>query len=174
MDADGDGLGDNQSGTDADYLDDADNDGYNDSVDLLPNFASPGDLDADGCPDDEDVFPSDASECTDFDQDGVGDNGDTDDDNDGWSDTDEIRLGADALNQPRFPLSPSKWSYRAPPSASVHGTSSASSEGDRSLFGCIFGFLTWGEVERSDSRSVYAWRPPEEGWRRLPPIGNMR
>ena len=48
-DADGDGLGDNQSGTDADpSLFDGDNDGYPDNVDILPNIASPGDLDNDG------------------------------------------------------------------------------------------------------------------------------
>ena len=49
-DADGDGLGDNQSGTDPDlHLFDFDNDGFIDAIDILPKFASPGDLDADGC-----------------------------------------------------------------------------------------------------------------------------
>ena len=53
-DADEDGLGDNQSGTDADpFLNDFDNDGFNDSIDILPKLASPGDLDADGCLDEE-------------------------------------------------------------------------------------------------------------------------
>jgi len=103
-DYDGDGLGDNQNGTDADpYLNDLDNDGFNDTVDLLPRFASPGDMDADGCLDEVDLFPEDSRECFDFDSDGEGDNADPDDDNDGWADTDELREGTDPysnLSQP--------------------------------------------------------------------------
>ena len=40
LDEDGDGLGDNQSGTDADPFLDFDNDGFNDSIDILPKLAS--------------------------------------------------------------------------------------------------------------------------------------
>ena len=57
------------------------------------NVASPGfplmfDADNDGCSqqDNLDVFPFDSSECTDWDEDGVGDNADEDDDNDGVND----------------------------------------------------------------------------------------
>ena len=61
LDEDGDGLGDNQLGTDADpYLNDFDNDGYNDTIDILPRLASPGDLDADGCMDEDDAFVDNA------------------------------------------------------------------------------------------------------------------
>ena len=104
-DADGDGLGDNLTGTDADpYLNDFDNDGYNDSVDPLPKLASPGDLDNDGCLDVDDAFPSDYKECLDFDGDGEGDNADTDDDNDGWADTDEMRRGTDPFSSAETPV----------------------------------------------------------------------
>jgi hypothetical protein len=104
-DADGDGLGDNLTGTDADpYLNDFDNDGYNDSVDPLPKLASPGDLDNDGCLDADDVFPSDYKECLDSDGDGEGDNADTDDDNDGWADTDEMRRGTDPFSSAETPV----------------------------------------------------------------------
>ena len=37
----------------------------------------------------DDLFPLNATEFSDFDMDGLGDNADTDDDNDGWMDTDE-------------------------------------------------------------------------------------
>ena len=105
IDEDGDGLGDNQLGTDADpYLNDFDNDGYNDSIDILPKLSSPGDLDADGCLDGNDVFPSNPQECLDNDGDGEGDNADVDDDNDGWTDTDEIRLGTDPFNSAEEPV----------------------------------------------------------------------
>ncbi len=104
-DLDGDGLGDNQSGTEADpYLDDFDNDGYNDSIDILPKFASPGDLDGDGCLDEDDAFPSDARECSDADGDGVGDNADADDDNDGALDTEEAIAGTNQFSSSSKPI----------------------------------------------------------------------
>ncbi|MDP6906697.1 MAG: hypothetical protein QF440_04700, partial [Candidatus Thalassarchaeaceae archaeon] len=105
IDQDGDGLGDNLSGTDADpYLFDFDNDGYNDSIDILPKLSSPGDHDNDGCPDLEDLFPLDYKECSNFDGDEEGDNADTDDDNDGWTDTDEVRLGTDPNDPDDYPI----------------------------------------------------------------------
>ena len=105
LDEDGDGFGDNQSGTDADpYLNDLDNDGYNDSIDILPRLSSPGDLDNDGCMDEEDVFPANSLECLDTDGDGIGNNADADDDNDGWTDADEGREGTDALNPNDTPV----------------------------------------------------------------------
>jgi len=104
-DSDGDGLGDNQSGTDADpYLNDEDNDGYNDTIDILPKFASPGDLDADECMDEDDAFPSNPLECLDSDGDGIGNNADADDDNDEWTDADEIRAGTDSLSANETPV----------------------------------------------------------------------
>ena len=105
LDEDDDGLGDNQSGTNADpFLNDFDNDGYNDSIDPLPKFASPGDLDNDGVLDEEDLFPEDFREWADNDNDGTGDNADTDDDNDGWSDADEVREGTDPLSSSEQPV----------------------------------------------------------------------
>ena len=40
--------------------------------------------------DTNDVFPFDATESSDFDSDGIGDNADTDDDNDGVLDTNDV------------------------------------------------------------------------------------
>jgi len=105
LDQDGDGLGDNLSGNNPDpYLFDFDNDGYNDSIDPLPKLASPGDLDNDGTPDVDDLFPEDFREWADADGDGEGDNADTDDDNDGWADTDEVRLGTDPFGAADVPI----------------------------------------------------------------------
>jgi len=105
IDGDGDGLGDNLTGDNADpYLNDFDNDGYPDNIDILPKFYSPGDLDNDGCFDDVDVFPADMRECFDNDEDGEGNNADTDDDNDGWADTDERRLGTDPFDANNVPV----------------------------------------------------------------------
>jgi hypothetical protein len=104
-DADGDGLGDNLTGDNADpYLNDFDNDGYPDNIDILPKLYSPGDHDNDGCFDDVDVFPTNANECFDFDGDGDGDNADPDDDNDGWADTDERRLGTNPFDANEVPV----------------------------------------------------------------------
>jgi len=104
-DQDGDGYGDNLSGNDPDpYLFDFDNDGYNDSIDPLPMLASPGDIDNDGCPDEEDAFLTDFRECRDFDGDGIGDNADPDDDNDGWADTDEVRQDTDPFDASDYPV----------------------------------------------------------------------
>ena len=104
-DEDGDGLGDNQSGTNPDpFLFDRDNDGYNDSIDVWPLLASPGDMDNDGVPDDEDDFPANAQETRDTDGDGVGNNADIDDDDDGVLDTAEIEAGTDPLDPTSRPV----------------------------------------------------------------------
>jgi hypothetical protein len=96
-DGDGDGLGDNQSGNNPDpYLNDSDNDGYNNSVDTFPwNPTQHEDLDGDGLGDNTsgtaadpypndtdndgtnntvDPFPLDPTQWEDNDQDGYGDN----------------------------------------------------------------------------------------------------
>ena len=104
-DDDEDGLGDNLTGTDADpFLNDFDNDGYNDSIDVLPKLYSPGDLDNDGYLDDDDWAPRDYREWADFDDDGKGDNEDPDDDNDGYADTDEIRQKTDPYDDSSVPV----------------------------------------------------------------------
>ena len=71
---------------------------------ILPLYFSPGDLDADGCLDEDDEFPRNKDECTDTDGDGEGDNSDVDDDNDGWSDNEEARLGTDPLSSSDVPV----------------------------------------------------------------------
>jgi len=83
---------------------DGDNDGYADNIDILPNIASPGDLDNDGVLDEDDLFPADYRESKDSDGDGEGDNADVDDDNDGWTDTDEIRQGSDPYSSSVQPV----------------------------------------------------------------------
>ena len=104
-DEDGDGFGDNQSGNNPDpYLFDFDNDGYNDSTDVLPKLASPGDLDNDGTPDGVDDFPSNPMEIRDFDGDGVGDRTDPDDDNDGVLDDAELNAGTDPYDADSKPI----------------------------------------------------------------------
>jgi chitinase len=55
------------------------------------------DSDGDGVPDDQDDFPNDPEEYLDTDGDGVGNNADTDDDNDGMPDTWEVTYGLDPL-----------------------------------------------------------------------------
>lgn len=53
------------------------------------------DTDGDGVTDTQDTFPNDPNEWQDTDKDGIGDNADIDDDNDGISDTDELKYGLD-------------------------------------------------------------------------------
>ena len=57
-----------------------------------------GDIDGDGVPNGFDAFPDDPLESSDFDDDGIGDNADRDDDNDLLPDVWESRFGYDALN----------------------------------------------------------------------------
>ena len=104
-DGDGDGLGDNPEGNSPDpFLNDYDNDGFNDTVDILPQLYSPGDMDADGVPDKEDVFMDDPYEWSDNDGDGIGDNTDSDDDNDGYSDVVEDAEGTDRNDASSTPV----------------------------------------------------------------------
>jgi len=50
-----------------------------------------------------DVFPFNPKESRDTDGDGIGDNADTDDDNDGWSDKEEKKQGTNPLDKLSFP-----------------------------------------------------------------------
>jgi PKD domain/Bacterial TSP3 repeat len=61
------------------------------------------DEDNDGIPDWEDAFPHDPTETRDTDGDGIGDNADRDDDNDGYSDLDELACGSDPLDAASVP-----------------------------------------------------------------------
>ena len=70
----------------------------------FPRFASPGDLDNDGCMDGVDAFKDNPRECMDSDGDKIGDNADDDDDNDGWNDAAEIRAGTDPLDPNDTPV----------------------------------------------------------------------
>lgn len=92
-DTDGDGVGNIKDFDD-------DNDGLSDAeeVSLGTNSLNP-DTDGDKARDGIDIFPLDAKEWRDSDQDGLGDNQDLDDDNDGLSDDDEVFVfGTNPLN----------------------------------------------------------------------------
>jgi len=67
---------------------------------VAQNYVLPitNDSDGDGCPDTEDLFPYDASECYDNDGDGIGDNADPNDDNDPLNDDEDA-----------FPFDPTEW-----------------------------------------------------------------
>ena len=70
---------------------DDDNDGVDDGLEFIAG-TNPlkADTDGDGAGDKQDEFPLDPLEQHDFDKDGIGDNADTDDDNDGVLDVDDI------------------------------------------------------------------------------------
>ena len=63
---------------------------------FFPANSNSHDTDGDGVPNDEDAFPNDPSEWIDSDEDGIGDNADTDDDNDGILDVFDFVPRADA------------------------------------------------------------------------------
>ena len=65
-------------------------------TELLLNFVAK-DMDSDGIIDLEDLFPNDPTEWADNDLDGIGDNADPDDDNDGMPDAYETRVGLNPL-----------------------------------------------------------------------------
>jgi CSLREA domain-containing protein len=79
---------------------DTDGDGSKDFPDNCPNTANPdqSDTEGDGIGDACDAFPLDSTESVDTDNDGIGNNADTDDDGDGVWDTDETVCGSDPLN----------------------------------------------------------------------------
>ena len=111
LDSDEDGWGDNQddcvnssgtSTTDLQGCPDADDDGWSDSGDAFPQDATQwSDTDGDGFGDNPngnnpDLFPDNPNEWSDTDEDGFGDNSDLDDDNDGVPDVDDLNPGRDA------------------------------------------------------------------------------
>jgi len=63
------------------------------------------DIDSDGVVTTLDAFPLDATESLDTDDDGIGNNADTDDDNDGYSDQHELEMGSDPLDSADMPRS---------------------------------------------------------------------
>ncbi|MCI5220522.1 MAG: hypothetical protein D3914_15340, partial [Candidatus Electrothrix sp. LOE2] len=87
---------------DQSYFVDYDGDGIKDHLDSYPldptNQSTSLDRDNDGVPDDEDAFPDDSTESVDTDNDGIGNNADTDDDNDGIADDEDA-----------FPLDAAEW-----------------------------------------------------------------
>jgi hypothetical protein len=101
-DSDNDGYGDNSDVfpyNSGEWLD-SDSDGYGDNSDAFPYDSSEWiDSDYDGYGDNSDIFPYDSSEWADSDGDGVGDNSDPypyDYDNDGFSDSVDIKKDGDA------------------------------------------------------------------------------
>ena len=61
------------------------------------------DRDGDGVKDEEDAFPDDSTEWVDTDGDGVGNNADEDDDNDGYTDAEELAAGTDPQDSESTP-----------------------------------------------------------------------
>ena len=61
------------------------------------------DSDLDGVGDSSDAFPQDPTEQVDSEGDGIGNNQDLDDDNDGWFDSLELELGLDPLKSSNCP-----------------------------------------------------------------------
>ena len=108
-DSDGDGVGDNSDAFPNDGAEtiDTDGDGVGDNADQFPNDPTETtDTDGDGVGDEADQFPSDPSETIDTDRDGLGDNQDQDDDNDGFTDAEEIDVGSDPLDAGDEPVRP--------------------------------------------------------------------
>ena len=100
--------------------DDIDGDGIpnDEEIDLGDNSTNTNNPDTDGdgvcdgpatpnasiCTPGPDDFPLDSSETIDTDGDGTGDNADTDDDGDGWSDVDEALCGTNSMSGASIPL----------------------------------------------------------------------
>jgi hypothetical protein len=99
-DTDGDGLSDHAEiityNTNP-LLIDTDTDGSSDYEEVVIRSTDPNDSDTDDDTyiDSSDIFPNDPTEWADNDSDGVGNNADSDDDNDGLTDAKETTLGTD-------------------------------------------------------------------------------
>jgi hypothetical protein len=106
LDSDDDGVGDNADAfpNDASETLDTDGDGVGDNKDAFPTNASETlDRDGDGVGDNADAFGDDPLEALDADGDGTGNNADPDDDDDGFSDADEVAAGTDPLSASSCP-----------------------------------------------------------------------
>lgn len=73
------------------------------NIQLISLVILPSDSDGDGVNDEDDAFPNDPNEHVDTDRDGIGNNADTDDDNDGYTDADEVAAGTDPLDENSVP-----------------------------------------------------------------------
>lgn len=109
VDTDGDGVGDNTDAFPTDETEslDTDQDGVGDNSDDFPDDPTETfDSDGDGVGDQADQFPMDNSESIDSDGDGLGNNQDLDDDNDGFTDLEEVEAGSNPLDSRDEPIRP--------------------------------------------------------------------
>ena len=84
---------------------DDDNDGLTDLEEsTIGSDSKNSDTDGDGFTDNNDSFPLDSNEWIDTDGDGIGNNTDLDDDNDNYSDEDEVTCNGNPLNSNQIPL----------------------------------------------------------------------
>ncbi|MDA8535436.1 hypothetical protein N9K70_07390, partial [Pseudomonadales bacterium] len=105
-DTDKDGVGDNADAfpNDATETLDTDDDGVGDNKDAFPNNpAESSDTDGDKVGDKADAFPTNSAETVDTDGDGTGNNADLDDDDDGFTDAEEVAAGTDPLSASSCP-----------------------------------------------------------------------
>ena len=79
-------------------------DDLNSCITTSSSSSAVSDSDGDGVDDTIDAFPNDPNEWVDTDLDGIGNNSDTDDDNDGFLDTIEILAGSDPIDSNNIPL----------------------------------------------------------------------
>jgi len=84
------------------------NETFDEEEEVVEEPTGPVDSDGDGYMDNEDAFPNDPYEWLDSDGDGIGDNSDPDDDNDGFSDADEILAHTNPLDPNSRPQSSSQ------------------------------------------------------------------
>ena len=101
-DCDNDGVEDSNDAfpLDSTEIADTDSDGVGDNKDAFPNDSSETlDTDGDTVGDNADAFPLDACETVDTDGDGLGNNADPDDDNDNFTDEQELVDGTDPFSR---------------------------------------------------------------------------
>ena len=112
VDSDGDSISDENEerlGLDP-LLADTDGDGTGDLIDAFPlDSSETSDADKDAVGDGADAFPLDPLESVDTDGDGIGNNADLDDDNDGFTDEQELADGTNPLS--RFSCSSGCFSF---------------------------------------------------------------
>ncbi|MGB1424498.1 MAG: DUF5011 domain-containing protein [Pseudomonadales bacterium] len=132
--------------------DDDDGDSVVDSLDAFPlNFNESEDSDGDGVGDNSDAFPNDPLESLDTDLDRIGNNSDLDDDNDGFTDEEELVDGTDPLS--RFSCSSGCFSFDVDESLKAQPLTDGLLV-IRHLFGFIGDALTSGAVSSDASRDA--------------------